>query len=157
MYCTDYYSPIGEMLIASDGNTICGLWFYGQKHFPSTDEFIFKDDLDIFNNVKRWLDDYFDGLNPVINFNLNPKGSDFRCKVWQMLSQIPYGETLTYGEIASKISPTMSAQAVGGAVGHNPIAILIPCHRVLGSDGKLTGYAGGIDRKIRLLELEKIL
>ena len=157
LYSTDYSSPLGGMLIVSDGEAICGVWFYGQKHFPSFENLINNDDLAIFREVKDWFDDYFDGLNPEIDFKLKPQGSEFRLKVWRILSEIPYGETLTYGEIASKISPTMSAQAVGGAVGHNPIAILIPCHRVLGADGKLTGYAAGIDRKIKLLELEKII
>lgn len=154
-FSTDYDSPLGRMLIVSDGETICGVWFYGQKHFPSL-ELEAYDDLAIFQEVKKWLDDYFDGKNPLINFKLDPKGTDFRVKVWKILSEIKYGETMTYGEIASRISPTMSAQAVGGAVGHNPISILIPCHRVLGANGKLTGYAGGIDRKIELLKLEKI-
>ena len=156
MYSTDYTSPIGEMLIASDGEAVCGVWFYGQKHFP-LDDFIQKDDLAIFSDVKRWLDDYFNGLNPQISFRLKPEGTEFRQKVWKILSEIPYGETLTYGEIAGKISPTMSAQAVGSAVGHNPLTILIPCHRVLGTGGKLTGYAGGIDKKRELLKIENIL
>lgn len=158
-YSTDYSSPLGRMLIVSDGEAICGVWFLGQKHFLSSidDEIIQKDDLAIFKEVKDWFDDYFRGLNPKINFKLRPDGSDFRLKVWKILTEIPYGKTLTYGEIASKLSPTMSAQAVGGAVGHNPIAILIPCHRVLGSKGKLTGYAGGIDRKIELLKIENNL
>ena len=154
-YSTDYSSPIGKMLIASDGEAICGVWFYGQKHFPSTD-FIVNDDLAIFKKVANWLDEYFNGKNPKVNFKLKPHGSHFRQRVWKILSEIPYGETRTYGEIASMISPTMSAQAVGGAVGHNPISIIVPCHRVLGKDGKLTGYAGGIDRKISLLKLEGI-
>lgn len=157
-YSTDYSSPIGEMLIVSDGEAICGVWFYNQKFFKNgiTDA-IENDDLPIFKKVKKWFDDYFNGKNPEINFKLNPLGSEFRLEVWKILSQIPYGETLTYGEIASEISNTMSAQAVGGAVGQNPISILIPCHRVLGADGKLTGYAGGLDKKIELLRLEKII
>ena len=154
MYSTDYDSPIGEMLIASDGEAVCGVWFYGQKHFPSVDNLVQNDDLTIFKQVKQWLDDYFNGLNPQIDFKLKPQGTEFRVKVWTILSGISYGETMTYGEIASQISPDMSAQAVGGAVGHNPIALLIPCHRVLGADGKLTGYAGGLDRKVKLLNLE---
>nr|WP_295161214.1 methylated-DNA--[protein]-cysteine S-methyltransferase [uncultured Methanobrevibacter sp.] len=154
-FSTDYDSPLGKMLIVSDGEAICGVWFYGQKHFPSL-EHESDDSLAIFQEVKKWFDDYFSGKNPKINFKLNPRGTDFRIKVWKILSEIEYGETLTYGEIASRISPKMSAQAVGGAVGHNPISILIPCHRVLGADGKLTGYAGGIDRKVKLLNLEKI-
>ena len=145
------------MIIASDGEAICGVWFYGQKHFPSPDDFIKNDDLAIFSDVKEWLDEYFNGLNPRIDFKLKLDGTNFQLKVWKILSEIPYGETVTYGEIAQKISPTMSAQAVGGAVGHNPISILIPCHRVLGADGKLTGYAGGIDKKIELLKIENIL
>lgn len=155
-YSANYSSPLGEILIVSDGEAIVGLWFYGQKHFKSTvgDELIFNDDLDIFTRVFNFLDDYFDGRNPQIDFRLNPKGSEFRVKVWKALCEIPYGETVTYGEIASGISPTMSAQAVGGAVGHNPIAILIPCHRVVGSDGNLTGYAAGIEKKKALLKLE---
>ena len=100
-----------------------------------------------------WL---FNGLDLEIDFKLNPEGTEFRKKVWKILADIPYGETLSYGEIASMISPEMSAQAVGGAVGHNPISIVIPCHRVVGANGKMTGYAGGIDRKIELLKLEKI-
>lgn len=155
-YSTYYTSPIGKMLIASDGEAICGVWFCGQKHFPTFDNLIQKDDLSIFKEVKNWFDDYFNGKNPKINFKLNPKGSEFRLRVWKILSEIPYGETMTYGEIALKLSSSMSAQAVGGAVGHNPISILIPCHRVLGANGKLTGYAGGLDKKIELLKLENI-
>ena len=146
------------MLIASDGEAICGAWFCGQKHFLSSidDEIIRKDDLPIFVNVKKWLDDYFKGLNPDIDFKLKPDGTDFRLKVWKILSDIPYGKTITYGDIASKFSDKMSAQAVGGAVGRNPISILIPCHRVVGADGRLTGYAAGLERKIELLKLEKV-
>lgn len=154
-YSTDYTSPIGKMMIASDGEAICGAWFYDQKHFPSTD-FIVNDDLAIFKKATGWLDDYFKGKNPKVDFKLKAQGSQFRQKVWKILSEIPYGKTMTYGEIASMISPTMSPQAVGGAVGHNPISIMVPCHRVLGSNGKLTGYAGGIDRKIALLRMEGI-
>ena len=102
------------------------------------------------------LDCYFNGENPKIDFRLKPEGSQFRLEVWKILSGIPYGETLTYGEIARRISSTMSAQAVGGAVGHNPISILIPCHRVLGSNGKLTGYSGGLDRKVELLKISDV-
>ena len=155
MYVTDYSSPIGEMLIVSDGEAIFRVSFKGQRHLPSSENLIKKDDLAIFDKVKRWFDDYFDGLNPKIDFKLNPHGSEFRLNVWRILLEVPYGKTVTYGEIASRLSQTMSAQAVGGAVGHNPIAILIPCHRVVGADGRLTGYAGGIDKKRSLLKLEK--
>lgn len=155
MYFTNYDSPLGEMLIASDGEAVYRVCFYGQKHFPSSD-FIKNDDLAIFRQVRQWLDDYFMGLNPEIDFSMEPEGSEFQYKVWRILQEIPYGKTITYGEIARRISPKMSAQAVGGAVGRNPIAIMIPCHRVLGAKGRLTGYAAGIDKKMRLLELEKI-
>ena len=151
MYSTKYSSPIGEILLLSDGENLCGISFDSQKRDV---DFIENDDLEIFKKVIGWLDDYFDGKNPKINFNLKASGTDFRMKVWKLLSQIPYGETVTYGEIASMISPTMSAQAVGGAVGANPIAIVIPCHRVMGKDNKLTGYAAGLDKKIERLKIE---
>lgn len=159
MYSTQYSSPLGEMLIVSDGEAIVGIWFLGQKHFKSSlsCEITQKEDLSIFNNAIEWLDMYFKGLNPEIDFKLNPNGSEFQIKVWKILSEIPYGETVTYGEIASQISQTMSAQAVGGAVGRNPIAVIIPCHRVIGANGKLTGYAAGIDKKMELLKLEGII
>ncbi len=157
-FSTDYSSPLGEMLIVSDGKAICGLWFYGQKHFKSSfdENLVERSDLTIFKKVAKWLDDYFEGLNPEMDFKITPQGSEFRKKVWKILTEIPYGKTITYGEIASRISPTMSAQAVGGAVGCNPISIIIPCHRVIGANGRLTGYAAGIERKIKLLELEQV-
>ncbi len=151
MYSTKYSSPIGEILLLSDGESLCGLSFDSQKRGVDSIE---SDDLEIFKKVMDWLDDYFDGQNPKIDFDLKVSGTDFRLKVWELLSEIPYGETVTYGEIASKISPTMSAQAVGGAVGANPIAIVIPCHRVMGKGNKLTGYAAGLDKKIELLKIE---
>lgn len=151
MYSTKYSSPIGEILLLSDGESLCGLSFDSQKRGVDSIE---NDDLEIFKKVMDWLDDYFDGQNPKIDFDLKVSGTDFRLKVWELLSEIPYGETVTYGEIASRISPTMSAQAVGGAVGANPIAIVIPCHRVMGKGNKLTGYAAGLDKKIELLKIE---
>ena len=151
MYSTKYSSPIGEILLLSDGDNLCGLSFDSQKKDVDSIE---NDDLEIFKKVIGWLDDYFDGQNPKIDFDLKVSGTDFRLKVWELLSEIPYGETVTYGEIASRISPTMSAQAVGGAVGANPIAIVIPCHRVMGKGNKLTGYAAGLDKKIELLKIE---
>lgn len=151
MYSTKYSSPIGEILLLSDGESLCGLSFDSQKRDVDSIE---NDDLEIFKKVMDWLDDYFDGQNPKIDFDLKVSGTDFRLKVWELLSEIPYGETVTYGEIASRISPTMSAQAVGGAVGANPIAIVIPCHRVMGKGNKLTGYAAGLDKKIELLKIE---
>ena len=155
MYFTNYASPLGEMTFTSDRLNITGAFFNGQKHSPKLGNAIKYDDLGVFEKTKRWFDDYFNQKNPKININLKAEGSVFQHKVWKILSEIPYGKTITYGEIASKISPSMSAQAVGGAVGRNPIAILIPCHRVVGSGGKLTGYAGGIDKKAKLLNLEK--
>ena len=158
-YLTNYSSPIGEMAIISDGQSINRISFLNQKYFkPSlVDEISSEDDLGIFAKAEAYLDDYFKGLNPEIDFKLNPHGTDFRLKVWKLLSEIPYGETVTYGQIAQKISPTMAAQAVGGAVGANPIAIMIPCHRVIGKNGDLTGYAAGLDKKIELLKIEGVL
>ena len=148
-YSTIYSSPLGELLILSDGKSITRVCF-SEKTPKSCN-----DDLAIFEKINKWFDDYFNGLNPKIDFKLNLQGSDFRLNVWKRLLEIPYGETLTYGEIACEISPSMSAQAVGGAARANPILIIIPCHRVIGKNGKLTGYVAGIDRKIRLLKIEK--
>ena len=161
MVCTcSYNSPIGNMLIAADEIGLTGLWFEGQKYFANTlpDEHI-SQETEILVETKKWLDVYFSGEEPKFTPPLHPEGSTFRQAVWQILLQIPYGKTVTYGQIASKIAemkklPHMSAQAVGGAVGHNEISIIIPCHRVVGTNGSLTGYAGGIDKKISLLELE---
>ena len=129
----------------------------GQKYFEATIDTYFEqnNNLEIFNKTKNWLNCYFKGEKPQISeLPLAPKGSNFRQKVWEILCKIPYGETTTYKEIAEQISPTMSPQAVGGAVGHNPISIIIPCHRVIGTDGNLTGYAGGLKNKIWLLKHE---
>ena len=152
MYYTTYNSPIGKLTVVSDGKFIYKVVFDNLKNNT-----IYNDDLEIFKKVKNYFDKYFNGEKPHINFNLKPQGSEFRLKVWKKLSQIPYGKTKTYGEIARDISPTMAAQAIGGAVGANPIAIIIPCHRVLGTNNKLTGYAAGIDKKIELLKLENII
>jgi len=161
-YTTKYKSPIGELTIASDGKSITGLWTEGQKYFAKTLDAnsTSNDKLDAFVKTRTWLDDYFVGNNPdVEKLPLAPLGSEFRQKVWEILLAIPYGELITYGDIAKKLAKdsgkAASAQAVGGAVGHNPISVIIPCHRVVGSGGSLTGYAGGIDKKIWLLELEK--
>ncbi|WP_149730694.1 methylated-DNA--[protein]-cysteine S-methyltransferase [Methanobrevibacter millerae] len=156
---TYYRSPLGEMLLASKNNKLIGAWFEGQKYYlANINENIIEKEDEILIKTVNWLDDYFKGNKPSINgLDLAPEGSDFRLKVWEILREIPYGETITYGEIAKRISKEgkMSAQAVGGAVAHNPISIIIPCHRVVGANGKLTGYAGGIDRKRFLLEHEK--
>ncbi len=160
-YTNTYDSPLGKILLASDGESLTGLWFDQQKYYASTLE---KDaeprNLPVFTQTKKWLDAYFTGDLTQEKPPLNPDGTDFRKAVWGILLTIPAGETVTYGSIAKELSKQsgmyMSAQAVGGAVGHNPISVLIPCHRVVGSDGSLTGYAGGIARKIDLLEREHV-
>jgi len=163
IYKTTYESPFGMITIASDGENITGLWNENQKYHGNLiyTEMVENNDLSSFNKVKKWLDLYFQGNKPNLNeLPLSPIGGEFRQLVWKVLCEIPYGETITYGDIAKKISiqtckKNMSSQAVGGAVGHNPISIIIPCHRVVGSNGSLTGYAGGIEKKIKLLELEE--
>lgn len=163
-YSTIYVSPIGIMTLASDGENLVGLWNEGQKYHGGTvpEPLEEKDDLAVFDQTKKWLDRYFANEKPEISaLSLAPRGKEFRQSVWEILCDIPYGEVTTYGEIAKKMAirlgkAKMSAQAVGGAVGHNPISIIIPCHRVVGSDGSLTGYAGGIDMKVKLLELEGV-
>jgi methylated-DNA-[protein]-cysteine S-methyltransferase len=160
-YTFEYNSPIGILTIASDGESVTGLWIKGQKYFAdSLDAENSARDLPVFENVKEWLDVYFSGKKPSFTLPLAPKGSRFRQAVWKILCAIPYGEVISYGDIAKMIAKKsgkerMSAQAAGGAVGHNPISIIIPCHRVVGSDGSLTGYAGGLEIKTKLLTLEK--
>lgn len=155
-----YDSPLGGILLAADAVGLTGLWFDGQKYFArglsSEQE---ERELPVLLEAKRWLDIYFTGKEADFLPPLHPVGSAFRRFVWEILLQIPYGRTTTYGEIARLLSEKrgltrMSAQAVGGAVGHNEISIIIPCHRVVGTNGSLTGYAGGIDKKGKLLELE---
>ena len=156
MVKTDYASPLGTLTLASDGENLTGLWIAGQKYFAAgtPTNLPARDDLPVFMQARDWLDRYFAGERPAANeLPLAPQGSAFRQSVWRILCEIPYGQTVTYGEIAKRLS-CKSAQAVGGAVGHNPISIIIPCHRVLGSDGSLTGYAGGVDKKIWLLAHE---
>ena len=156
MVKTDYASPLGTLTLASDGENLTGLWIAGQKYFAAgtPTNLPARDDLPVFMQARDWLDRYFAGERPAANeLPLAPQGSAFRQSVWRILCEIPYGQTVTYGEIAKRLG-VRSAQAVGGAVGHNPISIIIPCHRVLGSDGSLTGYAGGVDKKIWLLAHE---
>ena len=163
-YLTEYESPLGLLTLASDGESLVGLWIEGQKYFcPSvSEEMERKDELLVFEAARDWLDRYFAGERPSVSeISLRPVGGEFRQQVWEILCEIPYGSVITYGEIARKMAvkmgrEKMSAQAVGGAVGHNPISIIIPCHRVVGSNGSLTGYAGGIDKKIKLLEHEGV-
>ncbi len=162
MICTSKYaSPLGGILLAADEIGMRGLWFDGQKYFardlPSERT---EAKTPILAEAERWLDVYFSGKEPDFMPPLHPVGSRFRQEVWKILLQIPYGKTVTYGDIAKQLAKRtgierMSAQAVGGAVGHNEISIIIPCHRVVGTNGSLTGYAGGIDKKVRLLELER--
>lgn len=155
-YIYHYESPIGMITMASDGETLIGLWFDGQKYFgDSLGEAYEEKMLPIFEQTINWLDIYFSGGIPDFTPALTMRTTEFRKNVWNIMLSIPYGETMTYGEIAKKLQ-SMSAQAVGGAVGHNSISLIIPCHRVVGSDGNLTGYAGGIDKKIKLLALEGI-
>lgn len=158
---THYQSPIGDILLASKQNKLIGAWIKRQKYYlDNIDEEIIEKDNEILTKAKKWLDKYFNGEKPPISeLDLAPEGTEFRLDVWKILLEIPYGKTITYKDIADKIAlkrgiSKMSAQAVGGAVGHNPIAIIIPCHRVVGSDGSLTGYAAGLDKKIFLLEHE---
>lgn len=161
-YTASYESPLGGMCLAADENGLTGLWFDGQKYFgqglcPEHEE----RELSVFRDVKRWLDIYFSGQEPGFMPPIHLIGTPFQCAVWKILRDIPYGQTRTYGEIAGHIAAakgtfSMSAQAVGGAVGHNPISIIIPCHRVVGANGSLTGYAGGLEKKRRLLSLEGV-
>ncbi len=154
LFLTHYASPLGPILLAADETGLTGLWFEGQKYFPSFLGVDYQEkETPVLTETARWLDVYFSGKDPDILPPLHPQGSPFRQAVWNILLTISRGQTMTYGEIARRLG-VHSAQAVGGAVGHNPISILIPCHRVVGSDGSLTGYAGGLDRKTRLLQLE---
>ena len=163
-------TPLGEVRLRSDGESLTGLWFVGQVNDVKDNRDIeikkdnrdieIKDDLPIFKQVETWLESYFSGEETPITIPLQPKGTIFQERVWKILKEIPYGETMTYGDIARRIAKekgvvTYSAQAVGQAVGKNPISILIPCHRVLGKNGALTGYAGGVHRKEQLLKIER--
>ena len=168
-YINRYESPLGGILLAADGIGLTGLWFEGQKYYARTlDEKHEEKDLEVFRETRRWLDIYFSGQEPDFMPDIHLTGTQFQVRVWELLRQIPYGQTVTYGEIARRLfieeggneagraeTGGTSARAVGGAAGHNKISIIIPCHRVVGADGSLTGYAGGVERKVRLLQLEK--
>ena len=162
-YISRYHSPMGGILLAGDGNGLTGLWFEGQKYFAlHLDKEQEEREIPLFELAKGWLDVYFSGREPDFSVPLHLMGTAFQKEVWEILRSIPYGHTMTYGEIAKQLAekrglPHMSAQAVGGAVGHNPISIIIPCHRVLGTDGSLTGYAGGVEKKRWLLAHEGAL
>jgi len=154
-------TPLGKMFASAEKDAVTGLWYVGQKYLPeglSPGTTATNDP--VFLALENWLADYFAGQNRRPDFRLKPKGTAFQEAVWKLLLKIPYGKTTTYGDLAKKIAAKrnlarMSAQAIGGAVGRNPISILIPCHRVIGADGSLTGYAGGLDKKIALLRLEQ--
>ncbi|MGM9742447.1 MAG: methylated-DNA--[protein]-cysteine S-methyltransferase [Candidatus Cryptobacteroides sp.] len=161
----EYISPLGRILVSASGNGITGLWFEGQKYFASglrmdSSEFINAEDNKLIHDCFRWLDIYFSGAVPDFTPPLDIRGTDFRRKVWNTLLKVEYGRTVSYMDIAMEIQGSGQAQgvlcrAVGNAVSHNPISLIIPCHRVIGSDGSLTGYAGGLDRKRKLLEMER--
>ena len=161
-YIHYYDSPLGGITIASDGKAITGLWFDGQKYFADTLDKDFEEkELPVFEQTDQWLNIYFSGNAPGFTPSLKMKTTPFRKAVWEIMLTIPFGQTMTYGMIADRIAKQkglsrMSAQAVGGAVGHNAISLIIPCHRVVGANGSLTGYAGGLDRKVKLLSLERV-
>jgi len=164
LYSSKYESPIGNIILISDESSLLGLHLEGERYFEEsvTDEMQHDDEQPVIKMARAWLDDYFAGEQPgIAKLPLAPEGSAFRQQVWELLKEIPYGETTTYGKLAAETAKLMgkekmSAQAVGGAVGHNPISIIIPCHRVVGTNGSLTGYGGGIDKKIKLLEHEGV-
>lgn len=159
-YTNHYRSPLGGITMASNGTAITGLWFDGQKYFAGTPDAVHQEaDMPIFSEARRWLDTYFSGQEPDFTPPLCPQGSPFRKRVWQLLTAIPYGSVATYAQLGRLVAresglKSMSSQAIGSAVGHNPISIIIPCHRVVGSNGSLTGYAGGLERKAALLKIE---
>lgn len=157
MFYTAYYrSSLGNIMLSSDGEALTGLFFDGQRYFGSTigAQCVERLELPVFDNTFRWLDIFFSGQKSDFSPHLLLRGTPFQQRVWKSLLAIPYGQTVTYGELARRIG-CRSAQAVGGAVGRNPISIIVPCHRVVGADGSLTGYAGGLDRKRALLGLEQ--
>lgn len=156
IFTANYHSFLGDITLASDGEALTGLWFDGQKYFGSTLGAQHKEheDLPVFDETRRWLDIYFSGQKPDFTPPLLLQGTTFQRHVWEALLSIPYGQTVTYGELARRFG-CHSAQAVGGAVGRNPISIIVPCHRVVGANGNLIGYAAGLDRKRALLELEQ--
>ena len=160
-YTHHYLSPLGGITMASDGDSLVGLWFDGQKHFAETlNRMHTEAALPVFEETDRWLDLYFSGKVPDFTPDLRMRATSFRKTVWEILLTVPYGKTVSYGEIAALVAkqkhlPRMSARAVGGAVEHNAVSLIIPCHRVVGADGNLTGYAGGMEKKRILLEWEK--
>ncbi|MDE5716439.1 MAG: methylated-DNA--[protein]-cysteine S-methyltransferase [Lachnospiraceae bacterium] len=160
-YTHHYNSPLGRIMLAADGQALTGLWFEGQKYFADKLDRIHEEkNLPVFKQAEQWLAIYFSGKAPDFMPPLSMKGTSFQKEVWEALLVVPFGQTTTYGEIAKGIAKrrglaSMSAQAVGNAVAHNPMSLIIPCHRVLGSDGSLTGYAGGLEKKKWLLAMER--
>lgn len=161
-YFSEYYAPLSKILLISDGESLTGLYFCKQKYLPDNLKYAKANkNLEIFKQTKHWLDLYFSGISPNFTPALKFIDTEFRMQIWNFLLTIPFGQTITYGKIAKVMAEKrgikkMSAQAIGGAVAHNPIAIIVPCHRVLGTRNKLTGYAGGLDKKKWLLKNEKI-
>lgn len=163
-YEAEFSTPLGRYLMTSDGKNLTGLWRQEQKHYAATapKELVKEESLEIFAATRRWLEQYFAGEKPPItNLSLAPQGTEFRLLVWELLCKIPLGSVVTYGELARQVArhlkkEKMSAQAIGGAVGHNPISIIIPCHRVVGARGNLTGYGGGLKTKMELLKIEGV-
>lgn len=159
-YTQTYSSPLGEVLLSADDMGLSGLWFVGQRYFARTlPSGAVPRETPVLTASKRWLDCYFSGKRPDFLPPLHLIGTDFQQAVWNLLLEIPYGQTVTYGALARTLAqqlgkPAMSAQAVGAAVGRNPVSVIVPCHRVVGADGNLTGYAGGVERKLQLLQLE---
>lgn len=154
-------SPLGDIMAASDGEALIGLWLEGQRHFAATlGEAEQRSDLPVFEETRAWLARYFEGRDPGALPPTRPRGTAFRQAVWRQLAAVPYGQLVTYGELGRRVEAETgkrtSARAVGGAVGRNPISIILPCHRVVGSTGSLTGYAGGVDKKVALLKLEGV-
>lgn len=160
-YIHYYSSPLGHLLLSADEKGLTGTWFEGQKYYAyQLDPAYTEKSLPVFVQADRWLDLYFSGKEPDFTLPLHVTGTVFQLAVWKILQRIPYGKTITYGEIAQQVAAQkgllqMSPQAVGSAVGHNKLSVIIPCHRVVGKNGSLTGYAGGLDRKIKLLTLER--
>ncbi len=158
LYKSIYKSPLGMLTLISDKDTLNYILFENDRFYENLKAKAIEKDLKIFTQTKLWLDKYFKGQNPNINeLNINPKGTIFQKEIWNILKTIPYGKTITYKEIAKKLNKPKSYRAVGHAIGHNPIPIIIPCHRVIGAHNKLTGYSGGIENKIKLLKLEGVL
>lgn len=160
LYTDLFASPLGEILLVSDGEALCGLYFEGQKYIPALPEAKEDPSLSVFKSARAWLERYFAGEKPKVDLPLCAAGTAFQRAVWDLLKEIPYGATVTYGELAERLAARRgrpcSARTVGAAVGRNPISLIVPCHRVLGADGSLTGYAGGLARKRALLQLEGI-